>query len=76
MSEKKESIEQIRKSLKTGKIVLSITNLAASVLFIVAYVMSQFAWYLALGVIFLVALALTYFFITKLEQKVVSKSRK
>ena len=76
MSEKKESIEQIRKSLKTGKIVLSITNLAASVLFIVAYVMSQFAWYLVLGVIFLVALALTYFFITKLEQKVVSKSRK
>lgn len=76
MSEKKESIEQIRKSLKTGKIVLSITNLAASALFFVAYVMSQFAWYLVLGVIFLVALALTYFFITKLEQKVVSKSRK
>lgn len=76
MSEKKENIEQIRKSLKTGKIVLSITNLATSALFFTAYLMSQFAWYLALGVIFLTVLMLTYFFITKLEQKVVSKSRK
>ncbi len=67
---KKEDINQVAKSLQTGRLLLLITNLVAAVIFFTVYVITNEIWYLILGFAMTAVAIFSIFFIKTLLKKI------
>lgn len=70
------SEEKARKSLKSSKTVILITNIIAAVLFLFAYSLTGENWFLILGIALVLICILTVYLLKKLENRINSIYKK